>query len=105
VVGVQASSASARCAPNTRAQRLRAVVETITATTAMKLYPPCRGEETVLFGLGRSLDMTRKASSIKAEKEVKEPQNPVVNPMYSGILFLIALSSMIFLSLSSFSLF
>ncbi len=35
-------------------------------------------------GVERSFESARKASRMKEEKEVREPQNPVVRPMYKG---------------------
>ena len=39
-------------------------------------------------GAGSAFVSAKKASRIKLEKEVKEPQKPVVSPTYSGIVFL-----------------
>ena len=35
----------------------------------------------MMVGSGRVLERARKASRMKDEKEVKEPQNPVARPM------------------------
>lgn len=60
---------------------------------ARKLYPAARGvgvgggdeegngDRVVEGGAGRVLERARKASRMKEEKEVKEPQKPVVRPM------------------------
>ena len=42
----------------------------------------------VLDGEARSLVNARKASRMKDEKEVKEPQKPVARPMINGVVFL-----------------
>ncbi len=36
-------------------------------------------------GVERSLDSARKVSRMKEEKDVREPQKPVVRPMYNGV--------------------
>lgn len=90
IEGVYFCTESARCAPVTKAERHRATVIMMTAKRAMKLYPPLRltveagsiGEEEVCeIGVGRAFARARKASRMKEENEVKEPQKPVARPM------------------------
>lgn len=76
------SRARARCAPKTKADSDRETVMRIMATRAMKLYPPLRWTGGgVREGSGRALARARKTSRINEEKEVKQPQKPVVRPM------------------------
>lgn len=73
-----------------RAERQRATVVMMMAKRAMKLYPPLRGTveagsmgkgEVWEIGVGRAFARARKASRMKEEKEVREPQKPVARPM------------------------
>ena len=71
----------------------------MTASKAMRLYPPLRCTLNVVdmdagegweTGIGRALAKARKQSRIKDEKEVNDPQYPTVMPMYSGMAFFTA---------------
>ena len=91
--GVYRSTATANCAPTISAELLRATVVMMTAKRAIKLYPPLRwtvlevgevlGEviEVCDRGMGRAFASARKASRMKEEKEVREPQKPVESPI------------------------
>lgn len=92
--GVNWSHASARCAPATSAARDSDTVMSRIAMSAMKLYPPfleTGPENGSRDGSGRSFASARKTSLMNEEKEVKQPQKPVVRPMYNGMVFLAAL--------------
>lgn len=78
--GVKRDTASAVCAPKTSAERDMETVRRRTAIRAIKLYPPFRDCETA-SGSGRILARARKTSRMKEEKEVQQPQKPVVRPM------------------------
>lgn len=70
----------------------------MTERIAMNEYPPFLGTVEVVLGwlpvygwfIGEDVlfDRAKKTSRMKLEKEVREPQNPVVKPMYKGIDFL-----------------
>jgi hypothetical protein len=92
IVGVIGSEAMARCAPTKRPAKDKETVVMRTAINAINEYPPLRAVVVVAAsGIGMSFDRAKKISRMKDENDVNDPQKPVANPIYNGIVFLVAI--------------